>query len=69
MKAILKFLGNFTLETLETLSIVSYEILLVTGLIGLVLSLFGWEKGKRIGTMSPAVYIILRIIVKVMCNA
>ena len=69
MKMLSSFLVDFTLECLETLSIISYDILLVTGLIALVLSIFGWEKGKNIGFMCPAIYIIIEIIVGVLCNA
>lgn len=60
------FLGKFTVECLETLSIVSYDWLVVAGLIALVLYIFGWEKGKKVGLMCPAIYIILQIIVKVL---
>jgi hypothetical protein len=60
------FLYKFTSECLETLSIVSYDLLMVIGLIALVLSIFGWKKGKEIGFICPAIYIIFQIIVKVL---
>ena len=69
MKKLMKFLGDFTTETFVTISIYSFEILLVGGLIALTLSIFGWKKGKDIGTIAPALYIILRIIAKVISNA
>ena len=69
MNKINAFLGQFTAECLETLSIVSYDFLVVAGLIALVMYLFGWEKGKNWSMMCPAIYIILQIIVKVMSHA
>ena len=60
------FLWKFTSECLETLVIVGYDLLMVTGLIALVLSVFGWKKGKEIGFICPAIYVILQIIVKVL---
>ena len=61
-----EFLWKFTSECLETLAIVSYDFLVVAGLIALVMYLFGWEKGKNWSMMCPAIYIILQIIVKVL---
>ena len=69
MNKINAFLGQFTVECLETLSIVSYDFLVVAGLIALVMYLFGWEKGKNWSMMCPAIYIILQIIVKVISHA
>ena len=43
MNKINAFLGQFTAECLETLSIVSYDFLVVAGLISLVMYVFGWE--------------------------
>lgn len=63
------FLYKFTSECLETLSIVSYDLLMVIGLIALVLSIFGWKKGKEIGFICPAIYIIINILSKVLCHA
>ena len=64
-----EFLWKFTSECLETLAIVSYDLLVVVGLIALVMYLFGWEKGKNWSMMCPAIYIILQIIVKVISHA
>lgn len=69
MNKIQEFLAQFTLECLETISIVSYDILLIGGLIGLILYVFGWKRGKNVCFLFPAVYMILQIIVKVMCHA
>ena len=64
-----EFLWKFTSECLETLAIVSYDLLVIAGLIALVMYLFGWEKGKNWSMMCPAIYIILQIIVKVISHA
>ena len=69
MNKINAFLGQLTAECLETPSIVSYDFLIVAGLISLVLYIFGWEKGKNWSMMCPAIYIILQIIVKVISHA
>lgn len=58
------FLWNFFKECLETLDIVSADILVVAGLIALVMYVFGWKKGKNIGFMCPAIYVIIHILSK-----
>lgn len=68
MNKINEFLIQFTGECLETLSIVCYDWLVIAGLIGLLLYVFGWEKGKSIGFMCPAIYIIINILSKVLCH-
>ena len=69
MGKIQDFLFQFTSECLEALAIVSYDWLVVAGLIALVLYVFGWKKGKDIGLMMPALYIIIQILSKVICHA
>ena len=69
MNKINAFLGQFTAECLETIALLSYDWLVVAGLISLVLYIFGWEKGKNWSMMCPAKYIILQIIVKVISHA
>ena len=66
MNKINAFLGQFTAECLETLSIVSYDFLVVAGLVALVMYWCGGEKGKNWSMMCPAIYVILQIIVKVL---
>lgn len=63
-----KFLTKFFTECLGTISIVSLDILVVVGLISLILYVFGWEKGKSVGFMCPAIYMILQIVAKVICH-
>lgn len=43
----------------------SFEVCLLVGLVALVLSVFGYEKGKKISLISPAVYTLLQIFLKV----
>lgn len=69
MNKINEFLCQFGSECLETISIVCYEWLVVAGLIALVMYVFGWKKGKSIGFMMPAVYIIIQILSKVIGHA
>lgn len=69
MNKINEFLIRFGSECLETLSIVCYDWLVIAGLIGLILYIFGWKKGKDIGFIMPAIYIIIKILSKVICHA
>lgn len=64
MNKLYEFLCEFGLDLLETLNIVSYDILVVTGLFALILYVFGWKKGMRIGFMCPAIYMIIQILTK-----
>ena len=64
MNKLYEFLMQSGLEILETLSIVSYDMLVVAGLIALVLYIFGWKKGMSIGFMCPAIYMIVQILTK-----
>lgn len=43
----------------------SFNACLLIGLVALVLSIFGYDKGKKISLISPAVYIILQIFLEV----
>lgn len=43
----------------------SFKVCLLVGLVALVLSVFGYSKGKKIATISPSVYVILQIFMKV----
>lgn len=43
----------------------SFKVCLLVGLVALVLSVFGYSKGKKIATISLAVYVILQIFMKV----
>lgn len=59
-----EFMKIFTTSFYKFLVVVeqsSFEICLIVGLIALILYIFGWEKAKKIATLSPAIYIILQI--------
>lgn len=43
----------------------SNKVCLIVGLVALVLAIFGYEKGKKIALVSPAVYVILQIFLDV----
>lgn len=40
----------------------SFNVCLLVGLVALILYVFGYEKGKRVATISPAMYIIIQIL-------
>lgn len=42
----------------------SFNICLLTGMIALILYVYGYKKGKTIASVSPAVYVILQIVLK-----
>lgn len=42
----------------------SFNVCLLVGLVALILYVFGYEKGKRVATISPAMYIIIQIFMK-----
>lgn len=42
----------------------SFNVCLLVGLVALILYVFGYEKGKRVATISPAIYIIIQIFMK-----
>lgn len=65
MNKINEFLGQFGAECLETLAMVSYDWLVV---IGLVMYIFGWDKGEKCGMMCPSIYVIIQILAKVICH-
>lgn len=52
----------FKLNILQNLVLSSYWICLIGGVIGLILFVFGCQKGKKMAMVSPAIYIIIRIL-------
>ena len=46
----------------------SYWICLIGGLIGLILYIFGYEKGRKAPMLSIAIYLIINIIGRVILN-
>ena len=43
----------------------SNQACLIIGLVALILAIFGYDKGKKIATLSPVVYIIIQIFLEV----
>ncbi len=43
----------------------SFEACLLIGLGALVLSVFGYEKGKKVALISPAIYTLLQIFLSI----
>lgn len=64
MSRSIEFLWQSGTEILETIGMLSYDTLVVVGLFSLILYVFGWEKGKNIGFMCPAIYVIIQILTK-----
>lgn len=53
--------GDFIVNSID---IYSFQTCLLVGLVALVLYIFGYDKGKKIATISPAVYIVIQIFMK-----
>lgn len=53
--------GDFIVNSID---IYSFQACLLVGLVALVLYIFGYDKGKKIATISPAVYIVIQIFMK-----
>lgn len=68
MNKLNNFLAQFGMECLETLALVSFKLLLVIGLIGFILAIFGSDKGKKVAMLSPVIYVIIQILAKVVCH-
>ena len=52
----------------ESIVLSSYWICLIGGLIGLILYIFGYEKGKKAPMLSIAIYLIINILGRVILN-
>ena len=50
---------------LEIIDDVSFEACLLIGIVAIILSVFGYDKGKKVALISPAVYIIIQIFLEV----
>lgn len=40
----------------------SYNVLLVAGLAAFIMYIFGWDKGKKVTTLCPVLYLLIKII-------
>lgn len=52
----------------ESIVLSSYWICLIGGLIGLILYIFGYEKGRKAPMLSIAIYLIINILGRVILN-
>ena len=52
----------------ESIVLSSYWICLIGGLIGLILYIFGYEKGRKAPLISIAMYLIINILGRVILN-
>ena len=68
MNMLKNFIVESGIETLETVSIASREILIIIGMVALILYLFGYKKGKDIAFICPAIYYIIQILAKAICH-
>jgi hypothetical protein len=50
---------------LEIIDDVSFEVCLLVWIVAIILSVFGYDKGKKVALISPAVYIIIQIFLDV----
>ena len=61
----INWVNSFLRSVGEGIVLSSYWICLVGGLIGLILYIFGYEKGKKAPMLSIAIYLIINIIGRV----
>ena len=52
----------------STVLLISYWICLIGGMIGLILYVFGYEKGRKAPLISIAMYLIINILGRVILN-
>ena len=58
----LDMIQEWLIQISETIVLSSYWICVIAGVIGLVLYIWGLKKGKDIAMITPAIYIIIRIL-------
>lgn len=64
----MSLLNSFLRSLCEGIVLSSYWICLIGGLIGLILYIFGYEKGKKAPMLSIAIYLIINIIGRVILS-
>lgn len=47
---------------LQLVSDLSFNTCLIVGMVALILYIFGYDKGKKVATLSPAIYLLIKII-------
>ena len=55
-------IGNFMLELLNTTIALSASVCLIAGLVGAILYIFGWEKGKKAPLLFWGIHLLIKII-------
>ena len=63
-----KHIEAIIIEIFKDIVLSSYWICLIGGLIGLILYIFGYEKGRKAPLISIALYLIINIIGRVILN-
>ena len=61
---ILEIIDSIGDSIVNFIDIYSFKACLLVGLVALILYIFGYDKGKKIATVSPAVYIVIEIFMK-----
>ena len=64
----INWVNSFIRSLCEGIVLSSYWLCLIGGLIGLILYIFGYEKGKKYPLISIALYLIINIIGRVILN-
>lgn len=57
-----KSISNFMLELLNITIELSGSVCLVAGLVGAILYIFGWEKGKKAPLLFWGIHMLIRLI-------
>lgn len=56
------YIEEWLLEVGRDIVLSSYWICVIGGLIGIILYIFGCKKGKTVASITPVIYIIIRIL-------
>ncbi|MBW4863768.1 MAG: hypothetical protein KZY55_15600 [Paeniclostridium sp.] len=56
------YIEEWLLELGRDMVLSSYWICVISGLIGLIMYLFGCKGGKQVSIISPVIYVIIRIL-------
>ena len=57
-----KGISNFILDLLNTVIELSSSVCLIAGLVGAILYIFGWEKGKKAPLLFWGIHLLIKII-------
>lgn len=68
-KYINSMLSNLGASIIEGIDEYSFYICMLVGLVALILSVCGYDKGKKISLLSPSIYIIIQIFLRGIFNA